>query len=89
METKDRIFWVQNPGSSVYNDGAYKVRLLNDQIVGVGDRVLIKIGNRNYEGYVKQTAGFGMKWDMVSISILFSGKKNGKMIHINNIFSKY
>ena len=34
------------------------------------------------------TAGFGLKWDMVTISIQFSGKKNGKMIHINNIFDK-
>lgn len=88
MEIKERIFWQQNPNSTRFNDGVYKVRLLNDQIIGVGDKVLIKLGNRNYTGIVKQTAGFGLKWDMVTISITFPGKKNGKMIHINNIFSK-
>lgn len=88
MEIKDRIFWVQNANSGLYNDGQYKVRLLNDKVVGVGDSVMVKLGHRNYVGRVKQTAGFGLKWDMVTISIQFSGKKNGKMIHINNIFDK-
>lgn len=89
MTITDRIFWAQNANSGLYNDGQYKVRLLNDKIVGVGDSVVIKLGNRNYVGKIKQVAGFGLKWDGDTISIQFSGKKNGKMIHINNIFDKF
>ena len=79
METKDRIFFQQ---------GQYKVRLLNDKIVGVGDSVIVKFSNGNFVGKVKQTAGFGLKWDIDTISIVFPGKKNGKMIYINNILDK-
>ena len=41
-------------------DWKYKVRLLNDKIVGVGDSVIIKLGNRNYVGKIKQVAGPGL-----------------------------
>ena len=88
MEIKDRIFWVQNPNSTQYNDGAYKVKLLNDKIVGVGDRVLVKFSNGNFTGTIKQTAGFGWNWNMEEISIVFSGHKNGKKINISNILDK-
>ena len=88
METKDRIFWVQNPNSGLYNDGAYKVRLLNDKVVGVGDKVLVKFSNGNFIGTIKQTAGFGFNWNMEEISIVFPGRKNGKKVNINNILDK-
>ena len=41
----DRIFWVQRPNSNTFNDGEYKLRLLNDKVVGVGDRVVVKFSN--------------------------------------------
>ena len=87
METKDRIFWVQNANSNLYNDGQYKVRLLNDKVVGVDDKVLVKFSNGNFVGRVKQTAGFG-NWDFEHISIIFPGKKNGKKVHIDSILDK-
>jgi hypothetical protein len=88
MEIKDRIFWVQNANSSLYNDGQYKVRLLNDKVVGVGDNVLVKFSNGNFVGKVKQTAGFGNNWDFETISIAFPGRSNGKKIHISKILDK-
>lgn len=88
METKDRIFWVQNTNSNLYNDGQYKVRLLNDKVVGVGDHVMVRFSNRNVMGRIKQTAGFGIGWDIETISIIFPGRTNGKKVHINNIIDK-
>jgi hypothetical protein len=85
METKDRIFWMQTPNSNIYNDGAYKVRLLNGKVAGVGDNVLVRFNNGNFVGRIKQTAGFGLNWDLETISVVFPGRKNGKKVHINNL----
>ena len=83
---QDRIFWVSH--SSLYNDGEYKVRLLNDKVVGVGDRVLVKFSNGNFSGVVKQTAGFGWKEDRAVIMILFPGRSKGKKVHIDSLIDK-
>lgn len=84
----DRIFWVQKPNSNIYNDGEYKLRLLNDKVVGVGDRVVVKFNNGNFVGVVKQTAGFGMYEKRPVISVLFPGRSNGKKVHIDNVIDK-
>jgi hypothetical protein len=87
MEQQDRIFWVQRNGSTMYNDGEYKLRLLNDKVVGVGDDVLVRFSNGNFRGRVKQTAGFGdFKFDV--ISVLFPGKIKGKKVHIDSVLDK-
>ena len=83
---QDRIFWVSH--SNIYNHGEYKVRLLNDKVVGVGDRVLVKFSNGNFSGIVKQTAGFGWKEDRAVIMIQFPGKSKGKKVHIDNLIDK-
>jgi hypothetical protein len=85
---QERIFWVQNPNSNIYNDGAYKLKLLNDKVVGVGDRVLVKFNNGNFTGIVKQIAGFGPYEHRAIISVLFPGKKNGTKVYIDNIIDK-
>ena len=86
MIIQDRVFWVKN--SNIYNDGEYKCRLLNDKVVGVGDRVLVKFSNGNFSGVVKQTAGFGWKEDRAVIMIQFPGKTKGKKVHIDNVIDK-
>lgn len=83
-----RIFWEQRPGSSTYNDGSYKLRLLNGKIVGVGDQVLVKFNNGNFRGTVKQTAGFGIHEHRAVISVIFPGKKNGTKVAIENVLDK-
>lgn len=83
-----RIFWAQNPHSNTFNDGAYKLKLLNDKVVGIGDRVLVKFSNGNFTGIVKQTAGFGIHEHRAVISVLFPGKKNGTKVDIDNILDK-
>ena len=86
MIIQDRVFWVKH--SNVYNDGEYKCRLLNDKVVGVGDRVLVKFSNGNFSGVVKQTAGFGWKEDRAVIMIQFPGKSKGKKVHIDSVIDK-
>ena len=83
---QDRIFWVSN--SSRYTDGEYKLLLLNGKIVGVGDTVLVRFNNGNFKGTVKQTAGFGSNENRAVISVIFSGKSNGKKVHIDNVLDK-
>jgi len=53
MENQDRIFWVQRANSNAYNDGEYKLRLLNEKVVAVGDTVLVKFSNGNFRGKLK------------------------------------
>ena len=84
----DRIFWVQRPNSNTFNDGEYKLRLLNDKVVGVGDRVVVKFSNGNFVGTVKQTAGFGMNETRPVISVVFPGRSNGKKVHIDSVIDK-
>ena len=85
---QDRIFWAQKYGSTRFNDGEYKLRLLNDKVVGVGDVVLVKFDNGNFKGRVKQVAGFGLNEDRAIISVLFPGRNNGKKVHIDNVLDK-
>jgi hypothetical protein len=85
---QDRIFWAQRNGSTLYNDGEYKLRLLNDKVVGVGDDVLVRFSNGNFRGRVKQTAGFGLNEDRAVISVLFPGRVKGKKVHIDTILDK-
>ena len=83
-----RIFWVQRANSRLYNDGEYKLRLLNDKVVGVGDAVLVKFDNGNFRGHVKQTAGFGMREHRAVICVLFPGRVKGIKVHIDNVLDK-
>ena len=85
---QDRIFWAQRSGSTMYNDGEYKLRLLNDKVVGVGDYVLVKFSNGNFRGRVKQTAGFGLNEDRAVISVVFPGRSNGKKVDIDSVLDK-
>lgn len=85
---QDRIFWVQRPNSNAYNDGEYKVRLMNDKVVGVGDQVIVRFSNGNFRGTVKQVTGFGMNEDRAVISVVFPGKSNGKKVYIENVIDK-
>ena len=75
---EDRIFWAQKANSERYNDGEYKLKLLNNKIVAVGDNVLVRFTNGTFRGRVKQIAGFGMISELDIISVVFPGKSNGK-----------
>lgn len=88
MLKQKRIFWEQRSGSSLYNDGEYKVKLLNNDIVKVGDVVLVKFENGNFKGIVKQTAGFGNKEFRAIMLILFPGRKKGIKVDIDNVLNK-
>jgi hypothetical protein len=88
MENQDRIFWAQNPNSRLYNDGEYKLRLLNGKTAGVGDTVIVKFSNGNFRGRVKQVAGFGWSEHRPVISVIFQGKSNGKKVHIDNVIDR-
>lgn len=85
---KDRIFWAQKANSTRYNDGEYKLKLLNDKIVAVGDNVLVKFTNGEFRGRVKQIAGFGMISELDIISVVFPGKSNGKKVKIDSVLDK-
>jgi hypothetical protein len=85
---QDRIFWAQRANSSLYNDGEYKLRLLNDKVVGVGDQVLVRFTNGTFKGRVKQVAGFGLNEHRAVISIVFPGRANGKKVHIDSVIDK-
>ncbi len=84
----DRIIWVQNLNSMLYNDGEYKLKLLNDKMVGVGDTVLVKFSNGNFTGRVKQVAGFGWSETRDVISVIFPGRAKGKKVHIDSVLDK-
>jgi hypothetical protein len=84
----DRIFWAQNPNSALYNDGEYKLRLLNGKAVGIGDEVLVKFINGNFRGKIKQVAGFGLHEHRDVVSVLFPGKSKGKKVHIDSVLDK-
>jgi hypothetical protein len=85
---EDRIFWAQNANSTRYNDGEYKLKLLNDKIVAVGDNVLVRFTNGTFKGRVKQIAGFGMISELDIISVVFPGKSNGKKVKIDSVLDK-
>jgi hypothetical protein len=85
---QDRIFWEQRPNSTVFNDGEYKLRLLNGKTVGVGDTVIVMFSNGNFRGKVKQVAGFGMHEERAVISVVFPGKSSGKKVPIDNVIDK-
>lgn len=85
---EDRIFWAQKANSTRYNDGEYKLKLLNDKIVAVGDNVLVRFTNGTFKGRVKQIAGFGMISELDIISVVFPGKSNGKKVKIDSVLDK-
>ena len=85
MEAKDRIFWAQKANSTRFNDGEYKLRLLN---VAVGDNVLVRFTNGTFRGRVKQIAGFGLNTELDVISVVFPGKSNGKKVHVDSVLDK-
>ena len=85
---EDRIFWAQKANSTRYNDGEYKLKLLNDKIVTVGDNVLVRFTNGTFRGRVKQIAGFGMISELDIISVVFPGKSNGKKVKIDSVLDK-
>ena len=85
---EDRIFWAQKANSTRYNDGEYKLKLLNDKIVAVGDNVLVRFTNGTFKGRVKQIAGFGMISELDIISVVFPGKSNGKKVKIDRVLDK-
>jgi hypothetical protein len=85
---EDRIFWAQKANSTRYNDGEYKLKLLNDKVVAVGDNVLVRFTNGTFRGRVKQIAGFGMISELDIISVVFPGKSNGKKVKIDNVLDK-
>jgi len=85
---QDRIFWAQRANSNIYNDGEYKLRLLNGKTAGVGDTVIVRFNNGNFRGKVKQVAGFGMLEERAIISVVFPGKSNGKKVPIDNVIDK-
>ena len=88
MEAKDRIFWAQKANSTRFNDGEYKLRLLNDKVVAVGDTVLVRFTNGEFRGRVKQIAGFGLNTELDVISVVFPGKSNGKKVQIDSVLDK-
>ena len=88
MSKMDKIIWVQNPNSTSYNDGEYKLKLPNDKVVGVGDTVLVKFSNGNFKGKVKQVAGFGWSETRDVISVVFPGRANGKKVPIDSVLDK-
>ena len=85
---EDRIFWAQKANSTRYNDGEYKLKLLNDKIVAVGDNVLVRFTNGTFRGKVKQIAGFGSITELDIISVVFPGKANGKKVQIDSVLDK-
>ena len=85
---EDRIFWAQKANNTRYNDGEYKLKLLNDKIVAVGDNVLVRFTNGTFRGRVKQIAGFGMISELDVISVVFPGKSNGKKVKIDSVLDK-
>ena len=85
---EDRIFWAQKANSTRYNDGEYKLRLLNDKVVAVGDNVMVKFNNGTFRGRVKQIAGFGLHTELDIISVVFPGKSNGKKVKIDSVVDK-
>ena len=85
---QDRIFWEQRPNSNAFNDGEYKLRLLNGKTAGVGDTVIVRFSNGNFRGRVKQVAGFGMHEERAVISVVFPGRANGKKVSIDSILDK-
>lgn len=85
---EDRIFWAQKANSTRYNDGEYKLKLLNDKIVAVGDNVLVRFTNGTFKGRVKQIAGFGLISELDIISVVFPGKSNGKKVKIDSVLDK-
>ncbi len=85
---EDRIFWAQKANSTRYNDGEYKLKLLNNKVVAVGDNVLVRFTNGTFRGRVKQIAGFGMISELDIISVVFPGKSNGKKVKIDNVLDK-
>ena len=86
---EDRIFWSQKINSSRYNDGEYKLKLLNDKIVAVGDNVMVRFTNGTFfRGRVKQIAGFGSITELDIISVVFPGKSNGKKVKIDSVVDK-
>jgi predicted HAD superfamily phosphohydrolase YqeG len=85
---QDRIFWAQRPNNNTFNDGEYKLRLLNDKVVAVGDTVVVEFSNGNFRGRVKQIAGFGMHEERAVISVVFPGKSSGKKVSIDNVIDK-
>ena len=85
---EDRIFWAQKANSTRYNDGEYKLKLLNDKVVAVGDNVLVRFTNGTFRGRVKQIAGFGLISELDIISVVFPGKSNGKKVKIDNVLDK-
>lgn len=88
MKETAEIIWVQNPDSSTFNDGGYKVKLPNGKIAGVGDQVLIEFSNGNFKGTIKQTAGFGSGTELGVISVVFPNKTKGKKVSIDSILDK-
>ena len=85
---EDRIFWAQRANSNAYNDGEYKLRLLNEKVVAVGDTVIVKFSNGNFRGKLKQVAGFGLYEHRPVVSVIFPGRSNGKKVLIDNIIDK-
>jgi len=85
---EDRIFWAQKANSTRYNDGEYKLQLLNNKVVAVGDNVLVRFTNGTFRGRVKQIAGFGLISELDIISVVFPGKSNGKKVKIDNVLDK-
>jgi hypothetical protein len=85
---EDRIFWAQKANSERYNDGEYKLKLLNNKIVAVGDNVLVRFTNGTFKGKVKQIAGFGSITELDIISVVFPGKSNGKKVKIDSVLDK-
>ena len=85
---EDRIFWAQKANSTRYNDGEYKLKLLNDKVVAVGDNVLVRFTNGTFRGRVKQIAGFGLISELDIISVVFPGRSNGKKVKIDNVLDK-
>ena len=85
---EDRIFWAQKANSTRFNDGEYKLRLLNDKVVAVGDNVLVRVTNGTFRGRVKQIAGFGIGAKLDIISVVFPGKANGKKVQIDSVLDK-
>ena len=85
---EDRIFWAQRANSTRFNDGEYKLRLLNNKVVAVGDNVLVRFTNGEFRGRVKQIAGFGIGTELDIISVVFPGKSNGKKVKIDSVLDK-
>lgn len=86
--SQDRIFWEQKSNSTVFNDGEYKLRLLNEEVVKVGDKVLVRFSDGDFAGTVKQITGFGMHEERAIISVVFGSRKNGKKVDIDSVLKK-